>query len=59
MQLLSVSHRLLLFPGICDLHHLRFFLAVMRAVHLNQLMVGVNDGPDGPMGHRAPAWFCM
>src|SRR6478736_264674 len=40
-------------PGIDDFHHLCFFIALVRSVHVERLTVVVNDLPDGTRRHLA------
>jgi hypothetical protein len=49
----------LFFSCVRDLQHFCFFLSVVCAVHVERLVIGVDQFPDGTMAHVAAARLRM
>src|SRR5215470_20372239 len=45
------------FPGIDDLHHLRFLAALMGPVHVKCLVIVIHDFPYCPVRHLSASRF--
>jgi hypothetical protein len=57
IQLRPMQVKILWLSGIDDFHMLHFFSAVVVAVHLESLIVGVGYLPNGAMAHETAAGF--